>query len=456
MTHLRPPRRPGHRRGTATASVLLLPLAVTALTACSDDGDTAAPPVASPAATASGARCATKPLVPETEAADAAGQSTATGVYTLDEGKAKAPRRKTYTAHRSDRSAILVSGPGQLSTYDVKVTKNGAASSLTAAGGHGVNAAVLARDGGLLDLSGGLYYTTGKGSSGVAVTGKDTRATMSGGGVNTQGASSPGLLTSYGGALDLTYVQIVTMGAQSAPIATGPGGGTVTVSGGTMTSAGCGSPGVHTSGDVSLSGTLFDLANSEAFTLEAGGSLSLKNVRANSAAGGVVLRGDGRTSYTMDDGALLATDGDLFSVRGGTADVKLTGGAEVKTKSGALLRVKELADATFRADDEKLTGSVLVSAGSTADLELSGSTKLDGKVKGASLTLSGGARWSVAGTSTLAGLSFGDGSGSGSVAKKIARMIDGNGYAVTYDPASSPQLDGKSYRLKDGGTLKPA
>ncbi|MFE6893678.1 hypothetical protein [Streptomyces sp. NPDC057694] len=456
MNHLRTPRRPGHRRGTATASVLLLPLAVTGLTACSDAGDTAAPPVASPAATASGKRCATQPIGPETESADAAGQPAATGAYTLDSGAVKAPRKKTFGAVTADRSAILVSGSGQLSTYDSKVTKNGATSSLPEAGGRGLNAALLARDGGLLDLSGGLYYTTGKGSTGVAATGKDARATLSGGGINTQGASSHGVLASYGGVLDLTYVQIVTMGAQSAPVATGPGGAKVTVSGGTMTSAGCGSPGVHTSGDVSLSGTLFDLANSEAFTVEAGGSLSLKNVRATAAAGGVVLRGDGEKSYTMDDGALLATDGDVFSVRGGAADVKLSGGAEVKTKSGALLRVKDLADATFRADDEKLTGDVLVAAGSTADLELTGSTKLDGKVKGASLALSGGARWSVAGASTLAGLSFGDGSTSDGVAKKISKMIDGNGYAVTYDPKSSPQLDGKSYRLKGGGTLKPA
>ncbi|MEU6842717.1 hypothetical protein ABZ930_12725 [Streptomyces sp. NPDC046716] len=461
MNHLRPPRRPGHRRSTATASVLLLPLTVTALAACSDAGDTAAPPVASPAATASGERCATKPIVPETDAADAAGQSAATGVYTLDKGAVKAPRKQTFTARRADRSAILVSGSGRLSTYDSKVTKNGGASSLAAAGGHGVNAGVLARDGGRLDLSGGLYYTTGKGSSGVAATGEDTRATLSGGGINTQGASSDGVFASYGGVLDLTYVQIVTMGAQSAPVATGPGGGKVTVSGGTMTSAGCGSPGVHTSGDVSLSGTLFDLANSEAFTVEAGGSLALKNVRATAAAGGVVLRGDGKTSYTMEDGALLATDGDVFSVRGGAAEVELSGGAEVKTKSGALLRVKGMSDATFRADDEKLTGDVVVADGSTADLELTGSTKLDGKVKGASLTLSDRARWSVAGPSTLSGLSFGggsgsDGSGSDGVAKKVAKMIDGHGYAVTYDEASSPQLDGKSYRLKGGGTLKPA
>ncbi|MFJ4712163.1 hypothetical protein [Streptomyces sp. NPDC088785] len=456
MNHLRPSRRPGHRRGTATASVLLLPLAVTALTACSDDGDTAAPPVASPAATASGARCVTKPIAPEAGAADPAGQPAATGVYTVDSGTRKAPRRKTFTAHRADRSAVLVSGPGRLSLYDAKVTKEGGASARAVADGRGVNAGLLARDGGLLDLSGGVYYTTGKGSSGVVATGGKSRATMSGGGINAQGASSHGVLASYGGALDLTYVQIVTMGAQSAPVATGPGGGKVTVSGGTMTSAGCGSPGVHTSGDVSLSGTLFDLANSEAFTLEAGGSLSLKNVRATAAAGGVVLRGGGRTSYRMADGALLATDGDLFRVRRSTAEIELTGGAEVKTKGGALLRVGEMADATFRADDEKLRGSVLVADGSTADVELTGSTVLDGRVRGASLTLSGAARWSVAGTSSLKGLAFGDGRSTDGVAKKVARAIDGNGYAVTYDPASSPQLGGRSYRLKDGGTLKPA
>ncbi|MYW66141.1 hypothetical protein GTY65_19100 [Streptomyces sp. SID8379] len=452
MRHLGLPRRPGQRRATATASVLLLPLALTALTACSDADDTATPPVASPAATASGARCATRPLVPSADPSSAA-QPVATGAYTLDSGSVSAPRKKAFTATTADESAALVSGSGRLSTYDSKVTKSGGTSSLTASAEHGLNAALLARDGGRLNLSGGKFGTTGKGATGVAATGADARATLSASGITTQGASAHGLMASYGGALDLTYVQVITAGAQSAPIAAGPGGAKVTVSGGTMTSAGCGSPGVQTAGDVTLSNTLFDLANSEAFTVEAGGSLSLKDVRASAAAGGVMLRGAGRTSYAMSGGALQATDGDLFSVEQATADVELKGGAEVKTKSGVLLRVKEQGAASFAADGERLKGDVVVAKGSTAALDLAGSTVFDGRVKGASLTLAGSARWSVAGDSSLKGLSFDKGS---DVAKEVARVIRGNGHAVTYDATSSPELGGRSFPLEGGGTLKPA
>ncbi|MBO1333303.1 hypothetical protein [Streptomyces sp. VRA16 Mangrove soil] len=452
MKHLGPPRRPAHRRATATASVLLLPLALSVLTACSDDDDTATPPVASPAATASGARCDTDPIVPATDGA-AAARPAATGAYTLDSGASTAPRKKAFKATVTDESAALVSGSGKLSTHDSKVTKSGDTSSLEESDGRGLNAALLARDGGELDVSGGTFTTDGKGATGVAAVGEDARAVLSAGEITAQGVSAHGVLASYGGALDLTYVEIDTAGAQSAPIATGPGGAQVTVSGGTMTSAGCGSPGVQTSGDVSLSGTLFDLANSEAFTVEAGGSLSLKNVRASAAAGGVVLRGDGATSYSMDAGALQATDGDVFNVRRTTAKVELTGGAEVRTKDGKLLRVKDGGDVTFTADGEKLQGDVTVADGSKAALDLKGSTKLDGAVTGASLKLAGSARWTVSGDSSLKGLSFDDDT---DVAREIARVIDGNGHSVTYDAAASPDLGGKSYKLDGGGTLKPA
>lgn len=445
MTYLGLPRHRGRRRAATTASVLLLPLALSSLTACSDDDATATPPVASPAATASGARCATDPLAPEQDAAVA---SAATGAYTQAAEDVTAPRRKTFSASRADESAILVSGSGKLSTHDSNVTKRGGTTSVDASGGHGLNAAALARDGGRLSFSGGKFDSMGKGATVVAASGKDARAVLDSNGVTATGVSAHGVLASYGGEAGLRNVEIDTAGAQAAPVAAGPGGAKVTVSGGTMTSAGCGSPGVQTAGEVSLSGTLFDLANSEAFTVEAGGALSLKNVRATAAAGGVILRGDGETSFTMKAGAVQAADGDVFSVQRSTADVKLSGGAEVTTKDGALLRVRDHGSVTFSAHSEKLKGNVVVSDGSAA-LDLSGSTVLDGSVSRASLTLGAGTKWLVGGDSTVEGLVLGDG-------VSVSKAIVGNGHAVTYDRTSSPGLGGKSYRLKGGGTLKPA
>ncbi|MFI6872313.1 hypothetical protein ACIBL6_02600 [Streptomyces sp. NPDC050400] len=440
MKHLRLPRRPGSRRAAATVSALLLPLA---LSGCSDDDSTAAPPVASPAATASGARCVTDPPAPD----EGAGASPAgVGAYALDSGEVVAPRRKTFTTKEGDESAVLVSGSGRLSTRDSNVTKRGATSSVDASGGHGLNAAVLARDGGQVTLSGGEFDTKGKGATGVFASGEGARATLSANAVKAKGASAHGVMASYGGVLDLTYVDIDTAGAQAAPIATGPGGAKVTVSGSTVTSAGCGSPGVQSAGDVTVSGTLFDVANSEAFTVESGGALTLKDVRASAAAGGVVLRGAGDTAFSMSGGSIQAADGDVFSVQQAVADVKLTGGAEVTTKDGVLLRVRDKGVATFSAHNEKLTGDVVVADGSAA-LDLTGSTRLDGKVRGASLTVGSGATWSVGGDSSLAGLTL---------SEDVSDAIRGNGFTVTYDSGASPGLGGRTYRLSGGGTLKPA
>ncbi|MFI7386789.1 hypothetical protein [Streptomyces sp. NPDC049813] len=444
MKNLGLPHRPGRRRSATAVSALLLPLTLSCVAGCSDDGAGTPPPAATPAATASGARCVTDAL-PAGEDADAG--PAATGVYTREHGATQARQSTPYKARKKDVSAILVSGSGELSTRDSKVRKKGATSSVEASGDHGLNAAALARDGGRLTMSGGKFFATGKGATAVFATGKDARATLSATGLRTRAAAARGVTAAHGGRVDLTYVQVITEGAQAPPVAAGPGG-TVTVSGGTMTSAGCGSPGVQTAGDVSVKGTLFDLANAEAFTVESGGALSLKEVRATAAAGGVLLRGTDTTSFAMTGGSMQVAEGDLFSVRQTDAEITLAGHAELKSKGGALLRVRDAGSVRFAADDERLKGDVLVSDGSAA-LDLTGTTRLDGAVSGAAVKLGAGTRWSVAGDSTVAGLELGSGA-------SVARTIDGNGHTVTYDRGASPGLGGKTYRLSGGGTLRPA
>ena len=117
---------PRRRRVAVTASVLLLPFA---LAGCSDDSSTAPPPAVTPAATPSGARCATAPL-PSDGGTDPAG----TSVYTVDGEKVAAPHLKGFSARTADRSAVLVSGGGELSTRDSGVRKSGGTTSLTASG----------------------------------------------------------------------------------------------------------------------------------------------------------------------------------------------------------------------------------------------------------------------------------------------------------------------------------
>ncbi|MFI7008165.1 hypothetical protein [Streptomyces sp. NPDC050145] len=433
---------PRHRRVAVTASVFLLPFA---LAACSDDGSATPPPAATPAATASGARCATDPLPSD---ADAGTDTAGTSVYTVDSEMRTAPRGKPFGARTADRSAVLVSGGATLKTRDSGVRKSGATTSAAASGDRGLNAAMLVRDGSGLTLSGGEMNTAGRGATGIFVTDEDSLATMSANRVTTTGGSARGVTAAHGGRLELRYTELRTAGAQSAPIVAGPGGGEVTVSGGTMTSAGCGSPGVQTAGTVSLSGTLFTVANSEAFTLEPGGVLSLENVRSSAAAGGVLLRGSGETSFEMTGGSLEAAEGDLFTVRESVADVRLRGRAHLTTDDGALLRVKDGGSVTFSARDEKLRGDVLVPGGS-ASVRLEGASKLTGRVSGASLSLGRGTKWSVDGDSKVEELELRDG-------VKVSDVLVGNGSDVTYDRAASPDLGGRKFRLPGGGTLRPA
>lgn len=451
---------PGHRRAGATAAVLLLPLV---LGACSDDGAATPPPAATPAATASGARCTTDPLpvddkqkpdtaTPDTpDTPDTHTKKTASGAYTAEGRKpVSAPRSKSFSARTPDRSAVLVSGPGKLTTRDSAVRKSGGTTSATESAVRGLNAAVLVNSGGELTVSGGEQRTTGRGATGVFATGKDSRAALSANRITATAAGARGVTASDGAELTLSYTEIRTAGAQSPPVAAGPDGGRVTVTGGTMTSAGCGSPGVLTAGEVSLNGTLFTVANSEAFTVEPGGALTLKNVRSSAAAGGVLMRGTGKaskTSFAMNGGSIQAAEGDAMLVRGTTADVRLKGRAEVTTKDGALLRVRDAGTATLTADHERLHGDILATDGS-ATVTLTGGTRLEGRVKGAALSLGPGTKWTVTGNSRLTTLTLRDGA-------TPSDVITGNGSTVTYDRAANPSLKGHKYPLQGGGTLKP-
>jgi hypothetical protein len=127
-------------------------------------------------------------------------------------------------------------------------------------------------------------------------------------------------MASGGGWLKLTGVKISTAGASSAAIATDRGGGTIEVIGGTMNTSGYRSPGIYSTGKITVRGASMTATGAEAAVVEGANSITVTQTNLTAAKQhGVMLynsmSGDSGTgSYTMHGGSLSAAAGPAFYV----------------------------------------------------------------------------------------------------------------------------------------------
>jgi hypothetical protein len=167
-------------------------------------------------------------------------------------------------------------------------------------------------------------------------------------------------------------------------------------------------------------------------------------------------------TFTMTGGSLTDSDtsGPLFYVTNSTGTITLRG-VTVSEASGVLLSAaagswgtsgSNGGQATLIADGETLAGNVTADSISSATVKLTNASTLTGTLTNASLSLDSTSSWVVTGDSTLVSLSGAVISGSS------ITNITGNGHTVTYDASDSANsaLNGGTYTLAGGGTLKPA
>lgn len=107
-----------------------------------------------------------------------------------------------------------------------------------------------------------------------------------------------------------------------AALETDRGNGTVNVTNGTMTTAGQGSPGIYSTGDIKVSDAKITATGAEGAVIEGKNSISLTNTTLSGAKlWGVMLyqsfSGDaeiGTSSFKMNDGSLTDTDTSLTNI----------------------------------------------------------------------------------------------------------------------------------------------
>ncbi len=392
------------------------------------------------------------------------------GIYSQS-GKTVTKNKQTISSTASNKSAVLVTKNGKLTLTNSKITKTGKTTSEDASNFYGVNAAVVAESASKITIKDTKITINADGANAIFSTGTNSKITVSNVTINPSGDSSRGLDATMTGTIIANNLNISTKGTHCAALATDRGNGTVTLTGGTLNTAGQDSPGIYSTGTITAVNVKSTATGSEAAVLEGKNSITLKNSKISGAKkNGVMIyqsfSGDaevGTSSFNMNGGSLSTTAGSLFYVTNTDTVINLKG---VKTyvKSGTVLTASagrwgtsgsNGGKVTLNADSQTLTGNVEVDKVSTAKINLKNSSTLKGWInktnsaKSVALTLDSTSKWNVTGNSYLTSLTD---------KKTDLSNIDDNGHTIYYKASSSDNkwLGGKTYTLKDGGKLTPS
>jgi hypothetical protein len=394
-----------------------------------------------------------------------------TGAYSLSGGSA-VKSGTTVTAAATNESGVLVKSSGKLTLENTAVTTTGKSSSSDDSSFYGLDSGVLAFTNATITETGGTVRTTGDGANAVFAYGSGAHITISGTKITAAGQYAHGIMASGGGSITATGLTVSTAGASSAAVATDRGGGTLNVIGGTYRTSGHNSPGLYSTGTITVRGAIVDAAGAEAAVVEGSNSITVTNSSLTGSVNrGVMIyqsfSGDAQGTngiFTQAGGSLTARQGPLFFVTNTTATINLTG-VKLADSSGTLLDAAASSwgtsgsnggNVTLNAKAQTLAGSVAADKVSTVTLHLTDGSKLTGAVntadsaKKVALSLDSASKWTVTGTSYVTVLNDSAGISGTSITN-----IVGNGHNVYYSKSANPSLGGKTYTLAGGGKLIP-
>jgi len=320
---------------------------------------------------------------------------------------------QAYAASAIDTSAIWVTDSGKLTLVNPTITTTGNTSSADNSSKYGLNAGVLTSPAGVVTITGGSVTTSGSGANGLFATGAGSAITMSDGTITTTGSAAHGVDVTYGGAITLTNVAISTQGdGASAGLSTDFGGGTVTVAGGSVTTAGTKSPAIYSTGVITVSGAKLTATGGDGAVIDGANTIALKDTSLLGKKCGVKVHrtapSSGSATVAIDGGSLTATAGEafLFVAESGSlaAAVIVKGGATISTSTGCLVNATSASTVTLTADGETLAGSLIADNTSSIAATLKNGTTLTSAITKAALTVDSTSTWVVQGASTLAKL----------------------------------------------------
>ncbi len=321
-----------------------------------------------------------------------------------------------YLSDSADENAILVDTDEEVTLTNPNVTKAGDSDRGDSCNFYGLNAAVLAKGGTTLTISGGTITSDASGANGVfsyggnggqnGAAGDGTTVNISDTVITTSGDGSGGIMTTGGGITNASNLTVTTSGRSSAAIRTDRGGGTVNVDGGTYTSNGLGSPAIYSTAAITVQNVTLVSNLSEGVCIEGMNTITLtdcdltaNNTQCNGNATFLdtimiyqSMSGDadsGTSAFTMTGGSLTSKSGHVFHVTNTHAVITLNGVQIVNEDSDkVLLSVCDDGwngaenNAELYANAQSLSGTILVGSNSKLTLTLSDGSAFTGSISG--------------------------------------------------------------------------
>ena len=349
---------------------------------------------------------------------------------------------ETYENNADEEHAITADGE-EASYSNIAVIKTGEASG-DEADFYGANAAIFATNSATLNLSEITVDTDGTHANGVFSYGEGTTVNISDSVIETTGNCSGGLMTTGGGTMNASNLLIHTTGNSSAAIRSDRGGGTVTVTGGSYTTEGTGSPVIYSTADITVSDAQMESTASQGVVVEGQNSVTLNNVTLT--ASNVKKNSDksqwyqavmiyqsmsgdadeGLASFAMNGGTLTNLNGDIFFVNNTTASIDLTGATIVnEDEEGVFLRAAAAGwgsegsnggHVTMTASKQTIDGDMIVDEVSSLNLYLkesssfNGAINSDGESGDVYVEIEDGSTWTLTGDSYITSLTCSAGS----------------------------------------------
>ena len=321
-----------------------------------------------------------------------------------------------YLSDAYDENALLIDTAEAVTLNNPTVTKGGDSDGGDNCSFYGLNAAVLAKGGATVTITGGTVESDADGANGVfsyggnggrnGAAGDGTTVNISDTVITTTGNNAGGIMTTGGGITNAANLTVTTGGRSSAAIRTDRGGGTVSVTGGSYTTGGLGSPALYSTADITVEDALLTSTLSEGVCIEGKNTVTLKNcdlTASNTQCNGNAtfldtimiyqsMSGDadsGTSAFTMTGGSLTSKNGHVFHITNTHAIISLENVAISNEDSeGVLLSVCDDGwngaenNAELFATSQQLEGCILVGSNSKFSLTLTGGSGFVGSISG--------------------------------------------------------------------------
>lgn len=326
------------------------------------------------------------------------------GTLTAD-GEEKTSDGETISSTEADVNAALAENGGTLTITNGTLTKSGDDTNGDNCNFYGLNSIVLSvGDGSVVNISDSTLSADSEGSNAIFATDsgtvyayKDT--------IETSAGNSRGLDGTYDGTVVADSMTITTAGDHCASLATDRGGGNISVTNSTLSTAGSGSPLLYSTGDVEVKNVTGTSSGSQIAGMEGLNTILIydsdltstitSNTASDPVANGVIIyqSTSGDAESTTGEAALFQAvdsqltsaieEGSMFYITNTTANVYLKNTTlDYDSDKAALLTIEGNSSnnwgteganggvVTFTADAQTLEGDISVDTISSLDLYL--------------------------------------------------------------------------------------